>query len=920
VAEMREQQHFAEHPIITDGLPASYPDIDETETTEWLQSFDAVVDAHGKERGRFLLLKVLERARQQNIGIPSLTTTDYINSIPPEREPRFPGDEDIERRIRHHIRWNAAVMVHRTNVERGTGGHIGSYASAASLYEVGFNHFFRGRDHAGGGDQIYFQGHASPGIYARAYLEGRLSEERLDRFRAEVEPGGLSSYPHPRLMPDFWEFPTVSMGLGPINAIYQARYNRYLHNRNLKDTSDQHVWFFGGDGETAEPETLGALAVASREGLDNLTFVINCNLQQLDGPVRGNGKIVQELEGVFRGAGWNVIKVLWGRQWDALLARDVDGSLIARMNEVPDGQMQTYPARGPQFIRDNFFGANAQLKKIVEPMSNEDIGKLTRGGHDYRKVHAAFAAATQTSGAPTVILAQTVKGWTLGPDFEARNAVHQMKKLSSDALKSFRDRLELDVSDEDLEGDLPPYSHPGEDSEEIEYLMERRQELGGFVPERRVSFTVPELPPHDAYDALKAGSGSQPVATTMALVRVFKDLLRIKGFGHRIVPIIPDEARTFGMDSWFPTAKIYDRLGQTYEPVDQELLLSYKQAKDGQIIHEGITEAGSMSTFHAVGSSFSTHGEPMIPLYIFYSMFGFQRTADSIWSAADQRSRGFLIGATAGGTTLNGEGLQHQDRHSLLMAQSNPGVEAYDPSFAYELSVLVEHGLKRMYTDEFVEGGDDVMFYLAVYNEPAIQPAMPDHVDDQQVIDGLYRFKEGPGGEHHAHLLSSGTIINEALRAQELLKDDWDVSADVWSAPGWNRLLRDGTATEAWNRTNPEADKRVPLVTRILEDTEGPYVAVSDWMRATPFQIRDWIPGPFAALGTDGFGRSDTREALRRYHRIDAASIAYCTLAELVKLGKLDADVLPKAMERYDLDFERIPYFGQAGATDDITR
>jgi pyruvate dehydrogenase E1 component len=920
VAEMREQQHFAEHPIITDGLPASYPDIDETETSEWLESFDAVVDTHGKERGRFLLLKVLERARQQNIGIPSLTTTDYINSIPPEREPRFPGDEDIERRIRHHIRWNAAVMVHRTNVERGTGGHIGSYASAASLYEVGFNHFFRGRDHAGGGDQIYFQGHASPGIYARAFLEGRLSEERLDRFRAEVEPGGLSSYPHPRLMPDFWEFPTVSMGLGPINAIYQARYNRYLHNRNIKDTSDQHVWFFGGDGETAEPETLGALAVASREGLDNLTFVINCNLQQLDGPVRGNGKIVQELEGVFRGAGWNVVKVLWGRQWDELLARDVDGSLIARMNEVPDGQMQTYPARGPQFIRDDFFGANAQLRKIVEPMSNEDIGKLTRGGHDYRKVHAAFAAATQTSGAPTVILAQTVKGWTLGPDFEARNAVHQMKKLSSDALKTFRDRLELDVSDEDLEGDLPPYSHPGEDSEEIEYLKQRRSDLGGFVPERRVSFTVPELPPHDAYDALKAGSGTQPVATTMALVRVFKDLLRIKGFGERIVPIIPDEARTFGMDSWFPTAKIYDRLGQTYEPVDQELLLSYKQAKDGQIIHEGITEAGSMSTFHAVGSSYSTHGEPMIPLYIFYSMFGFQRTADSIWSAADQRSRGFLIGATAGGTTLNGEGLQHQDRHSLLMAQSNPGVEAYDPSFAYELSVLVEHGLKRMYTDEFVEGGDDVMFYLAVYNEPVVQPAMPDHVDDQQVIDGLYRFREGPGGEHTAHLLSSGTIINEALHAQQLLKDDWDISADVWSAPGWNRLLRDGTATEAWNRTNPEAEKRVPLVTRILEDTEGPYVAVSDWMRATPFQIRDWIPGPFAALGTDGFGRSDTREALRRYHRIDAASIAYCTLAELVKLGKLDADVLPKAMEQYDLDFDRIPYFGQAGATDDITR
>ncbi len=925
MAEKREQQEFAENAIITDGLASQYPDINEVETREWLESFDAVVEASGKGRGRYLLLKVLERARQSNIGIPALTSTDYINTIAPEREPDFPGDEDIERRIRHHIRWNAAVMVHRTNVERGTGGHIGSYASAASLYEVGFNHFFRGRGHPGGGDHIYFQGHASPGIYARAFIEGRLSEDRLDRFRAEVEPGGLSSYPHPRLMPDFWEFPTVSMGLGSLNAIYQARFDRYLHNRNLKDTSDQRVWFFGGDGETAEPETLGALTVASREGLDNLTFVINCNLQQLDGPVRGNGKIVQELEGIFRGAGWNVIKVLWGRQWDDLLARDVDGALIARMNEVPDGQMQTYPARGAQFIRDDFFGANDQLKKLIEPMSNDDIGKLTRGGHDYRKVYAAFQAAVATNGAPTVILAQTVKGWTLGPDFEARNAVHQMKKLSSAALKTFRDRLDLDVTDEDLEGDLPPYVHPGEESEEFQYLLERRRELGGFVPDRRVSFTVPELPPHDAFAELKGGSGNQAVATTMALVRVFKDLRRVKGFGERIVPIIPDEARTFGIDSWFPTAKIYDRLGQNYEPVDQELLLSYKQATDGQIIHEGITEAGSVGTFHAAGTSYATHGVPMVPLYIFYSMFGFQRTADSIWSAADQRSRGFLIGATAGGTTLNGEGLQHQDRHSLLMAQSNPGVEAYDPSFAYEIAVLVEHGLERMYPrdaagDEDSDAGEDVIFYLTVYNEPVIQPKMPDHVDDQQIIDGLYRFQEGPGGEHGAHILSSGTIINEALRAQELLAEDWNVSADVWSAPGWNRLLRDGAAVESWNRTNPGEEARVPLVTRILEDTEGPYVAVSDWMRATTFQIRDWIPGPFAALGTDGFGRSDTREALRKFHRIDATSIAYCVLAELVKLGKVDADVLPKAIERYAMDFDRVPFFGQPGTNDDVTR
>jgi pyruvate dehydrogenase E1 component len=923
VAQEREQQQFVgdgDRPIITDGMPAQYPDVDEVETREWLESFDAVVDEHGKARGRFLLLKVLERARQQNIGIPSLTTTDYLNTIPPEREPSFPGDEHLERRIRSYIRWNAAVMVHRTNVERGTGGHIGSYASAASLYEVGFNHFFRGKDHPGGGDQIYFQGHASPGIYARAFLEGRLDEEQLDRFRSEVDPGGLSSYPHPRLMPDFWEFPTVSMGLGPINAIYQARFNRYLHNRGIKDTSDQQVWFFGGDGEMAEPESLGALPVATREGLDNLTFVVNCNLQQLDGPVRGNGKIIQELEGVFRGAGWNVIKVVWGRDWDPLLAEDVDGLLVRRMNEVPDGQMQTYTVKPGDYIRDDFFGADPKLRALVDHLSDEQLTKLSRGGHDYRKVYAAFQAAAETTGAPTVILAQTIKGWTLGPDFEARNAVHQMKKLSSKALKTFRDRLHLDITDEELEGDLPPYLPLEEDSDERRYLIERREELGGAIPRRKVSFSMPALPEKDTFAELKQGSGKQEVATTMALVRLFKDILRTEGIGERVVPIIPDEARTFGMDSWFPTLKIYDPLGQTYESVDRELLLSYQQAVDGQIIHEGITEAGSMSTFHAAGSSYATHGEPMLPLYIFYSMFGFQRTGDSIWSAADQRSRGFLIGATAGGTTLTGEGLQHMDRHSLLLAQTNPAVEAYDASFAYELAVLVEHGLERMYSDEHAEGGEDVMFYLTVYNEPVVQPAMPDHVTDEQIIQGLYRYAEADQGEHRAQILASGTIMHEALRAQQLLADDFDVAADVWSAPGWNRLLRDGIAVESWNRTNPESEPRVPLVTRILEDTEGPYVAVSDWMRATPFQIADWIPGPFAVLGTDGFGRSDTRAKVRRYHRVDAESIAYCVLAELVKLDVLEEKVLPQAMEHYDLHFERIPFFGQPGSTDDVTR
>ncbi|HEX9889036.1 MAG TPA: pyruvate dehydrogenase (acetyl-transferring), homodimeric type, partial [Nitriliruptorales bacterium] len=820
--EIRESQVFADRRIITDGLPHQSPDIDEQETAEWIASLDAVVGERGRARGRFLMLKILERARQLNIGIPSLTATDYVNTIPPEREPKFPGDEHVERRIRAYIRWNAAVMVLRANLTYGVGGHIGTYASAASLYEVGFNWFFKGHDHPDGPDQIYFQGHASPGVYARSFLEGRLSEADLDRFRREIEPGGLSSYPHPRLMPHYWEFPTVSMGLGALNAIYQARFNRYLHNRGIKDTSGQRVWFFGGDGEQQEPEALGALTVASREELDNLVFVINCNLQQLDGPVRGNGKIIQELEAAYRGSGWNVIKVIWGRAWDDLLRRDTDGVLVARMNEVPDGQFQTYTAKPGSYIRDDFFGTDPRLRKLVEHLSDEDIERLPRGGHDYQKVYSAFSAAMQQTGQPTVILAHTIKGWTLGPDFEARNAVHQMKKLSVDGLKTFRDRLFLDISDEDIEGDLPPYFHPGEDSDEIAYLKHRREQLGGFIPERRPrQFTMPELPGKDLFAELKKGSGNQEVATTMALVRLFKDLFKHKGsdgesgIGKRIVPIVPDEARTFGMDSLFPSLKIYDPHGQTYEPVDKDLLLSYQQAVDGQIIHEGITEAGSVSTFHAAGSSYATHGEPMIPLYVFYSMFGFQRTADSIWSAADQRSRGFLIGATAGGTTLNGEGLQHQDRASHLMAMTNPAVEAYDPGFAYEIAVLVEDGLRRMYSDEVKEGGEDVMYYLTVYNEPKVQPAMPDHVTDQDVIGGIYRYRQGEAGEHEAHILSSGTIIYEALRAQELLARDWDVRADVWSAPGWNRLLRDGATKESWNRTHPDEDPRVPHVTRV---------------------------------------------------------------------------------------------------------
>ncbi len=913
MAEARESQQFTDPAIITDGMPAQLPDVDNVETAEWLESFDQVVGERGKGRGRYLLLRLLERARNANIGIPSLTSTDYINTIPPEREVDFPGDDHLERRIRAYIRWNAAAMVHRSNLEWGVGGHIGTYASIAGLFEVGFNHFFKGKDAPGGGDHIFFQGHASPGVYARSFVEGRLTEDQMDRFRREVEPGGLSSYPHPRLMPDYWEFPTVSMGLGALGAIYQARFNRYLHNRGIKDTSNNHIWFFGGDGETAEPESLGALSIAAREGLDNLTFVINCNLQQLDGPVRGNGKIIQELEGIFRGNGWNVVKCVWGAGWDELLANDVDGLLVQRMNEVPDGQFQTYTVKPGAYIREDFFGTDPRLLKMVEHLSDEEIEKLPRGGHDTKKVFNAYKAAMDTEGVPTVILAHTVKGWTLGPDFEARNAVHQMKKLSLEALKTFRDRLFLDIADSELEGDMPPYISFTPDDPEYAYLRERREALGGGIPERRVDYRPLKLPESTSYDALKKGSGNQEVATTMALVRLFKDLVRNKDVGQRLVPIIPDEARTFGMDALFPSLKLYDPLGQTYESVDHDLLLSYKQSSKGQIINEGITEAGAMGTFTAAATSYASHGEAMIPLYFFYSMFGFQRVGDSIWAAADQRPRGFLIGAAAGGTTLNGEGLQHQDRHSLLIAMTNPGVVSYDPAFSFEIAVIVEHALDRMYgpnsqqeyTDEYPGDSSDAIYYLTVYNEPKVQPAMPDHVDPEQIIQGMYRYAEPTGGTHEAHILSSGTIMFEALRAQELLADDWDVAATVWSCPGWNELLRNGGACDAHNRLAPADDQRVPWVSQMLEGTSGPYVAVTDWMKATPTQIADWVPGDYAVLGTDGFGRSDTREALRRLHQVDAESVVVTVLTMLRKQGTIDQGVVAAAIEKYGIDTTR---------------
>jgi pyruvate dehydrogenase E1 component len=896
----------AERSIISDGLPNQTPDADPDETAEWLESLDAVVGQAGRGRARFLMLKLLERAREKSVGVPGLRSTDYLNTIPPEREPAFPGDEDAERRIRAFVRWNAAVMVSRANrPEIGVGGHIATYASAASLYEVGFNHFFRGKDVPdGSGDQIFFQGHASPGVYARAYLEGRLTTEHLDGFRQESRDASLPSYPHPRLMPDFWEFPTVSMGLGPIAAIYQARFNRYLHHRGIKDTSASKVWCFLGDGEMDEPESLGAIGIAAREELDNLVFVVNCNLQRLDGPVRGNGKIIQELEASFRGAGWNVVKVVWGRQWDDLLARDVDGVLLNAMNTTPDGQFQTYSVESGAYTREHFFGRDPRLLQMVEHLSDDQIRNLPRGGHDYRKVYAAFRAATEHVGQPTVILAHTIKGWTLGKDFEGRNATHQMKKLTKPELKELRDRLYLDISDSALEADLPPYYHPGEDSDEVQYMKERRAALGGAVPRRLVRAAPLTLPPSEVYDELKGGSGKQAVATTMAFVRLLKDLMKHEGIGARIVPIIPDEARTFGIDAMFPTAKIYSPSGQTYESVDRELLLSYKESLQGQILHEGITEAGSMASVIAAGSSYATHGEPMIPVYVFYSMFGFQRTGDQMWAFADQLGRGFLLGATAGRTTLNGEGLQHQDGHSLLLAATNPAVVAYDPAFGYEVAFIVEDGLRRMYG----EPGEDVFYYLTVYNEPYPQPAAPELEGLREgVLRGLYRCSEAGGDGPRAQVLASGVTVRLAMDAQRLLRDDWGVAADVWSVTSWNELRRDAVACEEANLLSPGGEQRTPYVTQALTGAPGPFVAVSDFMRAVPDLVSRWVPGDWTSLGTDGFGRSDTRAALRRHFRVDPESIAVAVLTELARRGEVDDGLPRKALEQYALRSEQVP-------------
>ncbi len=875
-------------------------DVDPGETAEWHASFDALLKNAGPNRARYIALALLKRAHEKGINVPALRLTDYMNSIPPEREPKFPGDEMIERRIRAYIRWNAALLVHRAQRPGvGVGGHISTFASSAAMYEVGFNHFFRGKEHAGGGDQIFFQGHASPGMYARAFLEGRLTEQQLDGFRQELTNpgGGLSSYPHPRLMPEFWEFPTVSMGLGPINAIYQARFNRYLHNRGIKDTSDQRVWAFLGDGEMDEPESVSALTFAAREGLDNLTFVVNCNLQRLDGPVRGNGKIIQELEALFGGAGWNVLKVVWGREWDELFAKDREGALVELMNRTPDGDFQTFKAEDGAYVREHFFGKDPRTAAMVAGWSDDQIWNLKRGGHDYQKLYAAYSSAVSHQGRPTVILAKTIKGWTLGSHFESRNSTHQMKKMTLDDIKEFRDRLYIEIPDSKLDPYLPPYFHPGKDSDEYQYMMDRRRELGGSIPKRRKNSRPLPLPADSHYEVVRRGSGNQEVATTMAFVRLLKDLAKDEGLGSRIVPIIPDEARTFGMDSLFPTMKIYSPHGQRYTAVDRELMLSYKEATNGVILHEGINEAGSTASFTAVGTSYSTHDEPMIPVYIFYSMFGFQRTGDAFWAAADQMARGFIMGATAGRTTLNGEGLQHEDGHSHLLASTNPAIVSYDPAFAFEVGHIIKDGLRRMYG----ENSENIMYYLTVYNEPYLQPAEPENLDVAGLLKGIYLYAKAPRGKKKANILASGVALNAALKAQRLLNEEWGVAANVFSVTSWNELRRDGLEVDRHNLLNPDSKKR-SFLNSALSEYEGPVVAVSDYMRTVQDQIAPWVGKPFLSLGTDGFGLSDTRGALRRHFKVDAESIVVATLTQLVKTGEIKAKVLHQALDKYRLE------------------
>jgi pyruvate dehydrogenase E1 component len=879
-----------------DAFLHQLPDSDPDETSEWLESLDTLVATEGVSRARYVIGKLTERARSLQVGVPAMVSTPYINTIPPEEEPWFPGDEEMERRIRRIVRWNAAVMVTRANKRSdGIGGHLSTYASSASLYEVGFNHFFRGKDDGRSGDQIYYQGHAAPGMYSRAFLEGRLSEENLDNFRHETGGNGLSSYPHPRLMPDFWEFPTVSMGLGPLNAIYQARFNRYLYQRKIADTSESRVWAFLGDGEMDEPEATAALTLAAREQLDNLVFVISCNLQRLDGPVRGNGKVIQELESVFRGAGWNVVKVIWAREWDPLLARDVDGVLVDKMNSTNDGQFQKYSTESGAYIRENFFGPDPRLHRLVEHLGDDDLRHLRRGGHDYRKLYSAYRLALEQKGAPTVILAHTVKGWTLGSLFEGRNATHQIKKIGDTELKAFRDKLQLPISDKQLEEGIAPYYHPGAKSEEIDYLMSRRLALGGMLPKRLVRDRPLTIPGDGVWAGSIAGSGGRAASTTAAFAAILRNLLRDPAIGRRIVPIIPDEARTFGMDALFREVKIYAPAGQRYEPVDANMVLSYQEARDGQLLEEGITEAGAMGSFAAAGTSYATHGEAMIPFYIYYSMFGYQRVGDLVWAFGDARGRGFMLGGTAGRTTLNGEGLQHQDGHSPLLFSAVPNCEVYDPAYAFEVAVILREGMRRMY-----ERGEDVFYYLTLYNENYAMPAMPDGAEEG-ILRGLYLLAAAPEERSHSvQIFASGTAVPAALQAQKDLLEH-DVAAAVWSVPSYLALRNDALSVERWNRLHPDGPQRTSYLDEQLRDAQGPVIAVSDYQKTVVEQVARFVHGRFVPLGTDGYGRSDTRAALRRHFEVDTPHIIVASLDALASEERIPRHVVTAALEEYEI-------------------
>jgi len=855
--------------------------IEDVEIQEWLESLDSVLLSSGTDVAREIMERLRAHATISGIDLPFSANTPYANTIPARLEPLFPGDQQLERRIKSLIRWNALAMVVRANrLEHNIGGHISTYASAATLYEVGFNHFFRARSDSFEGDTVYFQGHAAPGIYARAFLEGRLSVEQLVNFRRELKPGGgLSSYPHPWLMPDLWEFPTVSMGLSPLMAIYQARFNRYLENRGLKPATDAKVWAFLGDGETDEPESLGAITLASREKLDNLIFVVNCNLQRLDGPVRGNGQIIQELESAFRGAGWNVIKILWGSEWDPIIERDTEGLLVKRMGEMVDGEYQKLVVSSGAYIRQFFFGSDPRLLKLVEPLPDEALRRLRVGGHDPRKVYAAYKAAFEHKGRPTVILARTIKGYGLGEAGEGKNVTHQQKKLNEDELREFRSRFGIPLSDQDV-NELPFY-RPAEDSEEIRYLKARREALGGYMPQRKVRSAPLVADQDELFKEFFEGSEGREVSTTMAFVGMLRKMLKDREIGKLVVPIVPDEARTFGMESLFRTVGIYSSVGQKYEPVDVNTLLYYKEAKDGQILEEGITEAGSVASFIAAGSAYATHGINTIPFFIYYSMFGFQRIADFIWAAADMRTRGFLLGGTAGRTTLAGEGLQHQDGNSHVLALPVPNLRAYDPAYAYEIAVILQDGIRRMYKE-----GENIFYYITVMNEPYAMPAMPAGAKEG-ILKGMYKFRAAAErkGKLRAQLFGSGAILNEVLHAQEILEQKFGVAADVWSVTSYKNLYTDGIEVERWNRLHPDETPRVPYVTQCLEGEQGVLVAASDYLKVLPSMISKWAPRRLATLGTDGFGRSETRECLRDFFEVDSRFIVVATLHELAQDG-----------------------------------